>query len=219
MKIYIVEDDLVSRQELVKLLNSYGYTCDFSDNFKDIINLIINSNSDLILLDINLPYFNGHYICKEIRKKLNTPIIVVTSLNNDIEELTSINLGADDFITKPYNPQILLARISSILRRTNSNFNEKISHNGLDLVLSKSIVQYNNNEIELTKNEIKILNVLILNANNIVSRDEIMNELWQSDTFIDDNTLTVNINRLRKKLEQIGAKDYIKTKRGQGYII
>lgn len=219
MKIYIVEDDLVLRQELVKLLNSYGYTCDFSDSFKNIISLIINSNPDLILLDINLPYFNGHYICKEIRKKLNTPIIVVTSLNNDIEELTSINLGADDFITKPYNPQILLARISSILRRTNSNFNEKISHNGLYLVLSKSIVQYNNNEIELTKNEIKILNILILNANNIVSRDEIMNELWQSDTFIDDNTLTVNINRLRKKLEQIGAKDYIKTKRGQGYII
>ncbi len=219
MKIYIVEDDLVLRQELVKLLNSYGYTCDFSDDFKNIISLIINSNPDLILLDINLPYFNGHYICKEIRKKLNTPIIVVTSLNNDIEELTSINLGADDFITKPYNPQILLARISSILRRTNSNFNEKISHNGLDLILSKSIVKYNNNEIELTRNEIKILNVLILNANNIVSRDEIMNELWQSDTFIDDNTLTVNINRLRKKLEQIGAKDYIKTKRGQGYII
>ena len=123
MKIYIVEDDLVLRQELVKLLNSYGYTCDFSDDFKNIISLIINSNPDLILLDINLPYFNGHYICKEIRKKLNTPIIVVTSLNNDIEELTSINLGADDFITKPYNPQILLARISSILRRTNSNFN------------------------------------------------------------------------------------------------
>ena len=217
MKIYIVEDDLVLRQELVKLLNSYGYTCDFSDDFKNIIRLIINSNPDLILLDINLPYFNGHYICKEIRKKLNTPIIVVTSLNNDIEELTSINLGADDFITKPYNPQILLARISSILRRTNSNFNEKISHNGLDLILSKSIVKYN--KIELTRNEIKILNVLILNANNIVSRDEIMNELWQSDTFIDDNTLTVNINRLRKKLEQIGAKDYIKTKRGQGYII
>lgn len=219
MKIYIVEDDLVLRQELVKLLNSYGYTCDFSDDFKNIISLIINSNPDLILLDINLPYFNGHYICKEIRKKLNTPIIVVTSLNNDIEELTSINLGADDFITKPYNPQILLARISSILRRTNSNFNKKISHNGLDLILSKSIVKYNNNEIELTRNEIKILNVLILNANNIVYRDEIMNELWQSDTFIDDNTLTVNINRLRKKLEQIGAKDYIKTKRGQGYII
>ena len=219
MKIYIVEDDLVLRQELVKLLNSYGYTCDFLDDFKNIISLIINSNPDLILLDINLPYFNGHYICKEIRKKLNTPIIVVTSLNNDIEELTSINLGADDFITKPYNPQILLARISSILRRTNSNFNEKISHNGLDLILSKSIVKYNNNEIELTRNEIKILNVLILNANNIVYRDEIMNELWQSDTFIDDNTLTVNINRLRKKLEQIGAKDYIKTKRGQGYII
>ena len=219
MKIYIVEDDIVLRQELIKLLNSYGYECIFSDDFKNIVDLIIKSNPDLILLDINLPYFNGHYICKELRKFINTPIIVVTSLNNDIEELTSINLGADDFITKPYNPQILLARISSILRRVNNVNTEKICYNGLDLILSKSIAIYKNNQIELTKNELKILNILISNANNIVSRDNIMNELWQSDTFIDDNTLTVNINRLRKKLEQIGAKDYIKTKRGQGYMI
>ena len=219
MKIYIVEDDIVLRQELIKLLNSYGYECIFSDDFKNIVDLIIKSNPDLILLDINLPYFNGHYICKELRKFINTPIIVVTSLNNDIEELTSINLGADDFITKPYNPQILLARISSILRRVNNVNTEKICYNGLDLILSKSIAIYKNNQIELTKNELKILNILIYNANNIVPRDNIMNELWQSDTFIDDNTLTVNINRLRKKLEQIGAKDYIKTKRGQGYMI
>lgn len=219
MKIYIVEDDLVLRQELVKLLNSYGYECDFTDDFKNIVDLIIKSNSDLLLLDINLPYYNGHYICREIRKNSNIPIIVVTSLNNDIEELTSINLGADDFITKPYNPQILLARINSILKRINNINNEKICYNNLDLILSKSIAIYNNIEIELTKNELKILNILITNANNIVSRDEIMNELWQSESFIDDNTLTVNINRLRKKLEQIGAKDYIKTKRGQGYMV
>lgn len=148
------------------------------------------------------------------------PIIIVTSRDNEVDELMSMNLGADDFITKPYNTQILLARISSIIRRAYSNSDSEIlEYRGLLHNLSISEVEYNNNKIELSKNESKILYVLMKNKEKIVSRNEIIEALWQSDEFVDDNTLTVNINRLRKKLEEIGAVDYLKTKRGQGYIL
>ena len=146
--------------------------------------------------------------------------MVVTSRNNDMDELMSMNLGADDFITKPYNIQILLARIGAILKRTNQkNYLSEAEYKGLTLSMAKSTVYYESKEAELTKNELRILSVLMQNANSIVSRDELMDELWQSDEFVDDNTLTVNVNRLRKKLEEIGAADFIKTKRGQGYMI
>ena len=172
------------------------------------------------MLDINLPYYDGYYICREIRKKSNVPIIVVTSRNSEIDELMSMNLGADDFVTKPYNTQILLARISSLLRRTYQNIDlEVFEFNGLKYNMSTSEMEFNNNKIELTKNESRILYTLIKNKEKIVSRNELMKSLWQNDEFVDDNTLTVNINRLRKKLEEIGASDYLQTKRGQGYIL
>jgi DNA-binding response OmpR family regulator len=220
LKLFIIEDDIVLRTELISLLESYNYSCETSDNFKDIISEATGSNADLILLDINLPYYDGYHVCREIRKISDVPIMVVTSRNNDMDELMSMNLGADDFITKPYNIQILLARIGAILKRTNRiNNSSEIEYKGFTLSMAKSTVYYESKEAELTKNELRILSVLMQNANSIISRDELMDELWQSDEFVDDNTLTVNVNRLRKKLEEIGAADLIKTKRGQGYMI
>lgn len=220
MKLFIIEDDIVLRTELISLLESYNYSCETSDNFKNIISEAVDSNADLILLDINLPYYDGYHVCREIRKISDVPIMVVTSRNNDMDELMSMNLGADDFITKPYNIQILLARIGAILKRTNQkNYSSEIEYKGLTLSMAKSTVYYESKEAELTKNELRILSVLMQNANSIISRDDLMDELWQSDEFVDDNTLTVNVNRLRKKLEEIGASDFIRTKRGQGYMI
>ncbi|WP_418223487.1 response regulator transcription factor [Clostridium isatidis] len=219
-KIFIIEDEEKIREELKNFLFRYGYEVESSIDFQNIIELALKSNSHLILLDINLPYFDGYYVCREIRRRSNIPIIVVTSRDSEIDELMSMNLGADDFITKPYNTQILLARISSILRRAyNENDSEIIEYKDLILDLSKSEVTFKGNKIELSKNENKILYILLKNKEKIVSRNYIIEELWQSDEFIDDNTLTVNVNRLRKKLEEVGAYDYLKTKRGQGYII
>lgn len=219
-KVFIIEDEEKIRRELSEFLNRYGYETSYSNDFENIVEIALKSAPHIILLDINLPYYDGYYICREIRKKSNVPIIVVTSRNSEIDELMSMNLGADDFVTKPYNTQILLARISSLLRRTYQNMDLEIfEFNGLKYNMSTSEMEFNNNKIELTKNESRILYTLIKNKEKIVSRNELMKSLWQNDEFVDDNTLTVNINRLRKKLEEIGASDYLQTKRGQGYIL
>ena len=177
--------------------------------------------SSASLLDINLPVFDGYYICKEVRKSSDVPIIVVTSRDSELDELMSMNLGADDFITKPYNTQILLARISSILKRTYGSLSasETLCYKGLTLNLSNGSITYEQKTMELTKNELKILGCLIKNQGQIVSRDVLMEHLWKSDLFVDDNTLSVNVTRLRKKLEEIGLKDAIETRRGLGYIM
>lgn len=220
MKIYIIEDDTKLRAELVKLLSAYKYDCSFDNDYENIVSLAIGQQPDLILLDVNLPIFDGYYICREIREQTNIPIIIVTSRSTDMDELMSMNLGADDFITKPYNPQILLARISAVLKRCNNqSIMEKISYHGLLIYMAQGKVSNGCREAELTKNEMKILTVLIENSGKIVSRNDLMNALWQSDMFVDDNTLTVNVNRLRRKLEEIGMAEFIITKRGQGYLI
>ena len=219
-KIFIIEDEEKIRIELSELLNRYGYEANYSNDFENIVEIALESNSHIILLDINLPYYDGYYICREIRKKSNIPIIVVTSRNSEVDELMSMNLGADDFVTKPYNTQILLARISSLLRRTYQNMDLEIfEFKGLKYSMSTSEMEFDNNKVELTKNESRILYTLIKNKEKIVSRNELMKSLWQNDEFVDDNTLTVNINRLRKKLEEVGAVGYLQTKRGQGYIL
>ncbi|MEO2565516.1 response regulator transcription factor, partial [Clostridium tertium] len=206
--------------ELCTFLNKYGYETRYSLDFENILEEFMKDKYHLVLLDINLPYYDGYYICREIRKRSSIPIIVVTSRDSEVDELMSMNLGADDFITKPYNTQILLARISSIIRRAyNNSDSEVLEYRGLIHNLSTSEAEFDNKRIELSKNESRILYVLIKNKEKIVSRNEIIESLWQSDEFVDDNTLTVNINRLRKKLEEIGAIDYLKTKRGQGYIL
>ena len=220
-KILIVEDDEKLRQELKIFLEKNGYEVVILEEFENTVEDIVKTGSDLILLDINLPYLDGEYICKEIRKQINIPIIMVTSRDNDLDELISLNNGADQYVTKPYNIQILLAKISALLRRTKKleTNQSKINLGSFVLNVSKSLIQSEDTKIELTKNELKILHYLVMNKGKIVSRNEIMDYLWDSESFIDDNTLTVNMTRLRNKLEQMGVVDYIKTKRGQGYII
>ena len=220
-KILIVEDDKKLREELRIFLNNNGYEALILEKFNNTIQDILNSNSDLILLDINLPNTDGEYICKELKKVSNVPIIIVTSRDNEIDELLSINYGADHYITKPFNIQILLAKISSLLRRANmsADNSELINANEFVLNISKSRIEKDEKTIELTNNEIKILKYLLKNRERIVSRDEIMDYLWEDSSFVDDNTLTVNITRIRNKLTELNLKDLIETKRGQGYIL
>ena len=220
-KILIVEDDKMLREELRIFLNNNGYEALILEKFNNTIQDILNSNPDLILLDINLPNTDGEYICKELRKVSNVPIIIVTSRDNEIDELLSINYGADHYITKPFNIQILLAKISSLLRRANmsADNSELINANEFVLNISKSRIEKDEKTIELTNNEIKILKYLLKNRDRIVSRDEIMEYLWEDSSFVDDNTLTVNITRIRNKLTELNLKDLIETKRGQGYIL
>lgn len=219
-KIFIVEDDEKIRKELKTFLEKNGHFCTVDNDFENIIDKVLNSDTELVLLDINLPRYDGFHICREIRKASSIPIIIVTSRDSEIDELMSINWGADDFITKPYNTQILLARISSVLKRSyNANGTDKITYKGLTLDLSRSIIKYGDKVADLTKNEVKILYLFLQKRGVIISRNEIMDYLWQSDNFIDDNTLTVNINRIRKKLSNIGIENFLITKRGQGYMI
>lgn len=220
-KILIGEDDEKLREELKIFLDRNGYDTVILDKFDNPVEDILKINPNLVLLDINLPYFDGEYICKELRKKSNVPIIMLTSRDNEIDELISLNYGADQYVTKPYNIQILLAKINGLLKRSkNSDATQTlIDCKEFVLDISKSIIENGNNKIELTKNELKILHYLVMNRGKIVSRDEIMDYLWDSESFIDDNTLTVNIKRLRVKLEELGVKDIIETKRGQGYIL
>lgn len=219
-KIFIVEDDEKIRKELKTFLEKNGHFCTVANDFENIIDKVLNSDTELVLLDINLPRYDGFHICREIRKASSIPIIIVTSRDSEIDELMSINWGADDFITKPYNTQILLARISSVLKRSyNANGTDKITYKGLTLDLSRSIIKYGDKVADLTKNEVKILYLFLQKRGIIISRNEIMDYLWQSDNFIDDNTLTVNINRIRKKLSNIGIENFLITKRGQGYMI
>ncbi|WP_035289127.1 response regulator transcription factor [Clostridium sp. KNHs214] len=219
-KILIVEDDKKIRGELSTFISKNGYVCEVLDDFNNVVEGIMSKEIDLVLLDINLPSFDGYYVCREVRKKSQVPIIVVTSRDTEIDELMALNLGADDFITKPYNLQILLAHISSVLKRTlREKEPEYISGRDFTINISKSTIKHKDKEYELTKNELNILTLLYKKRGNIVSRDELMEELWNSNMFIDDNTLTVNINRLRKKLESIGIDEVIETKRGRGYMV
>lgn len=220
-KILIVEDDKKLSKELEKFLSQNGYEISRITSFENIINDILNSKCNMVLLDINLPGNNGEYICKEVRKISEVPIVMITSVDSELDQLISLNYGADDYITKPFNIQILLAKIATILKRTNSNNKDqsKIDCKDFILNLSKSTIEKEEKEIELTKNEFKIIYYLVENRGKIVPREEIMSYLWDSEMFVDDNTLTVNITRIRNKLEEINLKDILETRRGQGYIL
>lgn len=217
-KMYVVEDDAQIRSELTVLLTRNGYEVIACESFDAVTENIIACDVDIVLLDLNLPVFDGHVICRELREQSEVPIIVVTSRDSDLDELMSMNLGADDFVTKPYVPQILLARIANVLKRSyQTASNEVYSYKGVELNPGKSMVTFLGKSAELTKNEMRILQLLMLHAEEIVSRDDIRLELWHSDEFVDDNTLTVNINRLRSTLTEIGLDDILHTKRGLGY--
>ena len=204
-RILIIEDDEKLREELKIFLNKNGYEATTLTTFDNTINDILKINPDLILLDINLPNTDGEYICKEIRKQSNMPIIIVTSRDNEIDELLSINNGADHYITKPFNIQILLAKIGALLRRINmqGETNDKIDVKDFILNTSNNTIEKDGKVIELTKNEYKILKYLVQNRGKIVSREDIMECLWESESFIDDNTLTVNIKYGEKTSDSI----------------
>ncbi len=218
MTLLIVEDEIKLREELKLFLENNGYKIITINDFDNTLSEIKKNNCDLILMDINLPNINGEYLVKELRKDSNVPIIMVTSKNTEMDELISINYGADDFIIKPYNPQILLARIERILKRINNNDN-RIVYNDLILDVSKSSIIKNDEVTQLSKNEFRIFYYLLSNKGKIISRDDLINYLWDNNEFVDDNTLTVNINRLRNKLATLGYNELIITRRGQGYIV
>lgn len=218
MKILIIEDEIELREELKVLLDENGYEGIILESFEHIKQDILSVNADLILLDIKIPYTNGQQLLKEIRKESDVPIIMVTSKNTEMDEVLSMSYGADDYITKPYNPVLLLLRIEAILKRVNKS-NNNLSYNNVKVNLLKSTLEYEDKELLLSKNEMSIFYFMLMNKGKIVSRDSIMNYLWGNDRFIDDNTLTVNINRLRKKLEEIDLKGVIETRREQGYIL
>ena len=220
-KILIIEDDEKLRCELETFLNKNGFVATSLNKFDNAVEDILNEKADLLLLDINLPYTDGEFICKEIRKTSNVPIIMVTSRDSEMDELLSLNYGADQYVTKPYNIQILLAKIVGLLKRNKNAGNnpDKIDCGEFVLNTAGRIIEKEDNKVELTKNEYKILEYLVLHRQQVISRDEIMDYLWESEEFVDDNTLNVNIKRLRTKLEELGLIDQIETRRGQGYLL
>ncbi len=217
MNITIVEDDPVIREKLSSLLKENGYETTLVNDFQNVISKLLEINTDLILLDINLPYEDGFNICKKIKEKLQIPIIFVTSRDTTEDEIKSIQVGGVDFITKPYNKIILLEKIKRALKLNNPiNFRE-LTKNGYTLDLHLSLLRYNGKETELTRNEFRILYYFFINPNRIITKDELLEKLWNDKYYLDDNILSVNINRLRKKASEIGIVDFLKNIRGQGY--
>ena len=217
MDILIIEDDLKIRRELDTLLVSNGYNVEAITNFSNILDELKNYKYDLILLDINLPGLDGFEIAKNIRKESNVPIIFVTSRSSDEDELKSIITGGNDFITKPYNKLILLEKIKRALNKRDNK--EILEVNEVILDPYKSAISYNNEKIELTRNEFRIIYYFFINKNKVLSKEELIEHLWNDKYYLDESILLVNINRLRKKLEIIGVKDFIKTVRGKGYSL
>ncbi|AZV56422.1 response regulator transcription factor [Clostridium sp. AWRP] len=221
-KIMTVEDDLKLCEEIQEALLKWGFNPVKVKNFEDILNEFVQNKPELVIMDINLPCFDGFYWCQKIREISKVPIIFLSSRNTNMDIIMAVQMGGDDFVTKPFSIDILVTKLHAMLRRTYS-YGEKLGDvlecRGVILNINDSTLSYNENKIELTKNELKILLLLMKNIGKIISRDRIMRILWDDDTFINDNTLTVNVNRLRKRLEDIGIKDFIETKKGQGYVI
>ena len=218
--VYVVEDDAAIRGELIEVLERNGLETAACETFDHVVEDIQAAHPDVVLLDLTLPGTDGQFICRELRAVSDVPIMVLTSRVTEIDEVLSMNMGADDFIPKPYRARVLVARIQALLRRAAGVSERKqLEHNGLTLDLSRSTASVGNKQVELTKNEMRILALLISRAGTIVSREAIMRDLWDSDAFVDDNTLTVNINRLRSTLEKIGVTGYLTTHRGRGYSV
>ena len=220
-KILIVEDDRTIAENLAAHLRRWNYEVEYAEDFKNVMEQFGRFEPQLVLLDIVLPFYNGFYWCQEIRKFSNVPIIFLSSANDNMNIVMAMNMGGDEFIEKPFDLGVVTAKIQAVLRRVYSlqGAVNIMDYQGLLLNLGDATVTFQGEKLELTKNEFRILQILMENAEKIVSRDEIIARLWESDEFIDDNTLTVNVARLRKKLESLGAKDLIRTKKGVGYFL
>lgn len=220
-KIMIVEDDLTIAEVLNQHLMKWGFQSFYTRDFAAVTEVFAKEAPQLVLMDIGLPYYNGYYWCSEIRKLSNVPIVFISSNTDNMDIVMAMNMGGDDFITKPFDLSVVTAKLQAILRRTYS-YQEQTSileNRGMLLNLSEGILYYEGNRLDLTKNEFRILQMLMEHAGSVVSREELMQRLWDDECFIDDNTLTVNVTRLRRKLEEAGLSSVIMTKKGLGYLI
>ena len=218
-KILLVEDDEVIRQQVKKMLEQWGYEVVLVEDFMEVLSIFVKVEPHLVLMDIGLPLFNGYHWCQEIRKVSKVPIMFLSSRDQAMDIVMAINMGGDDFVTKPFDQNVLLAKIQGLLRRSYEFGKDQslLEYMGVILNLKAMDLVYQGEVVSLTKNEFQILQILFERSGNIVSREDLMKELWNSDFFIDDNTLSVNVARLRKKLEAVGLKDFIETKKGVGY--
>lgn len=219
MTIMIIEDEEMIREELSSLLESAGYSVIAPTDFQNVTKQVLDVKPDLLLLDIQLPWVNGEVVLKTIREHSSLPVIMVTSRNTEIDEVLSMSYGADDYITKPYNPTLLLLRVQAVLKRTQNVKNEEITYEDVHVDMKKGVLKTGDHEEVLTKNEMLIFSYLLNHRQSIVSRDELMTTLWDHKEYISDNALTVNISRLRKKLKNLGHENAIETRKGQGYIL
>jgi len=220
-KILIVEDDLIIAKTVKNHIRSWGFEAECVTDFKDVLATFVSYSPQLVLLDITLPFFNGYHWCSEIRKVSKVPIIFISSASDSMNIVMAMNMGGDDFIAKPFDLNVLTAKVQALLRRTYDFTGQTnlLEHKGSILNVSDATLNYHDRKIELSKNENKILQILLENKGKAVSRDTIMTRLWETDSYIDDNTLTVNVTRLRKKLQEAGLSDFITTKKGIGYMV
>ncbi|EUJ23408.1 Sensory transduction protein BceR [Listeria grandensis FSL F6-0971] len=223
VKVYIVEDDIVIRDTIQKHLSKWGFEVKVVADYNNILNEFLEAEPQLVILDVNLPYFDGFYWCNQIREVSNVPIIFLSSRDSRMDQIMGMNMGADYYIEKPVDLDVLMARINALIRRTYSYADLEepnvMEHKNVFLHIDTNTLTYLDEKIDLTKNEFLILYELLKQKGRIVSRDEIMRVLWEDESFVDDNTLTVNVVRIRKKLTEIGLADFITTKKGQGYMI
>ncbi len=220
-RIYIVEDEPTIASLMKKQLEKWGYTAKCTEHFNEVIKEFTEFDPHIVLMDVMLPFFNGYHWCREIRRISEVPIVFISSAADNMNIVMAMNMGGDDFIPKPVDLNVMTAKIQAMLRRT-YDIGSKIpvlEHNGAVLNLNDTTLVYNGHTVELTKNDFRILQTLMKNKGRVVSRDTLMNKLWQIDCYVEENTLTVNVTRLRKKLEAAGLADFIKTKVGAGYII
>lgn len=220
-KIMIIEDDSAMANAVKRQVESWGNEGLCAKDFQNIIPEFVSFDPHIVLLDIMLPFFNGYYWCTKIREISNVPVIFLSSASDNMNIVMAMNMGADDFIAKPFDLNVLIAKIQALLRRTYDFAGNSmlLEHKGLLLNCSDTSISYENKQKELTKNEFQILKILMEHSGEVVTREAMMQRLWESDDFIDDNTLTVNVGRLRRKLEMLGLNGYIKTKKGLGYLI
>ena len=220
-KILIVEDDKTIANAVKKHVETWGYQAYATQNFQNVMEDFAREHPQLVILDITLPFYNGYHWCSEIRKVSKVPILFLSSAADNMNIIMAMNLGADDFVAKPFDLNVLLAKIQALLRRSYdfAGSSSVIEHKGVMFQVNDGTITYNGVKLELTKNESKIMQTLLVNKEEIVTRDTLMTKLWESDSYVDENTLSVNVNRLRKKLAEIGLENFIITKKGIGYRI